>query len=153
MHPDRPVWMCCAIQHRPTSVRRAVQTAATPASDCPGPQKNPSSRERASRLIQSALLQSVSAALMPGQSGWDLSLLPALKWCAGRESIAHAASRCRRLLHIQMIAHRFVAPTLTTCGCRGNYSDTTRLSICHPTLTLLSWPIAIRPLYKHQPRP
>ena len=41
---------------------------------------------------------SVSAALMPGQSGGDLSLEPALKWRDGRES---AASRCTRLLRVE----------------------------------------------------
>ena len=43
----------------------------------------------------------VSAAFMPGQSGRDLSLAPALKRRAGQESIAHAASGCTRLLRVQ----------------------------------------------------
>ena len=53
---------------------------------------------RTSRVKRSVSPWSVSAALMPGQSGGDLSLAPALKWRDGRES---AASRCTRLLRVE----------------------------------------------------
>ena len=50
---------------------------------------------------------SVSAALMPGQSGGDLSLAPALKWRDGREN---AASRCTRLLHVEIGGRPYLEP-------------------------------------------
>ena len=53
---------------------RDMRTAATPAPDQPGPPKAPPSPARASRLKQSAPLQRIGAAFMPGQSGRDLSL-------------------------------------------------------------------------------
>ena len=62
-----------------------VQTTATAAPDQPEPSSSPT----------------VSAAFIPGQSGRDLSLAPALKRRAGRESITRAASWCTRLLHVQ----------------------------------------------------
>ena len=58
---------------------RDMRTAATPAPDQPGPPKAPPSPSRASRPKQSAPLQRIGAAFMPGQSGRDLSVAPALK--------------------------------------------------------------------------
>ena len=58
---------------------RDMRTAATPAPDQPGPPKAPPSPARASRPKRSAPLQRIGAAFMPGQSGRDLSLAPALK--------------------------------------------------------------------------
>ena len=58
---------------------RDMRTAATTAPDQPGPPKAPPSPARASRPKWSAPLQRIGAAFMPGQSGRDLSLAPALK--------------------------------------------------------------------------
>ena len=71
-----------------------VRTAATAAPDQPEPSSSP----RACFPPET-----VGVAFMPGQSGRDLSLAPALKRRAGRESVARAASGCTRLLRVQRL--------------------------------------------------
>ena len=50
-----------------------------PAPNQPGPPKAPPSPARTSRPKRSGPRQRIGAAFMPGQSGHDLSLAPALK--------------------------------------------------------------------------
>ena len=84
-HQPTPTERWCVVYDLATRVGASSYrwNAATPALDQPGPPKAPPSPPRASRPKRSAPLQKIGAAFMPGKSGRDLSLAPALKREAG----------------------------------------------------------------------